>query len=42
MAARAEARANKDWPRADEARDKLAELGYVVKDTPQGPQVERI
>ena len=42
VAARAEARANKDWPRADEARDKLAELGYVVKDTPQGPQVERI
>ena len=24
------------------ACDKLAELGYVVKDTPPGPQVERI
>ena len=42
VAIRAEARANKDWPRADEARDKLAALGYVVKDTPQGPQVEKI
>ena len=42
VAARSEARANKDWARADEARDKLAELGYTVKDTPQGPQVERI
>lgn len=42
VAVRAEARAAKDWARADEARDKLAELGYVVKDTPQGPQVERI
>ncbi len=42
VAARAEARANKDWARADEARDKLAELGFTVKDTPQGPQVERI
>ncbi|MBE6472080.1 MAG: cysteine--tRNA ligase [Coriobacteriaceae bacterium] len=42
VAIRAEARANKDWPRADEARDKLAALGYVVKDTPQGPQIEKI
>ena len=42
VAVRAEARANKDWARADEARDKLAELGYTVKDTPQGPQVERL
>lgn len=42
VAVRSEARAAKDWARADEARDKLAELGYVVKDTPQGPQVERI
>jgi len=42
VAIRAEARANKDWPRADEARDKLAALGYVVKDTPQGPQIEKV
>ena len=34
---RTEARANKDWPRADAIRDELAELGVVVKDTPDGP-----
>ena len=34
---RTEARANKDWPRADSIRDELSELGVVVKDTPDGP-----
>lgn len=34
---RAEARASKDWPRADEIRDKLNELGVVVEDSPDGP-----
>lgn len=34
---RTEARSNKDWPRADAIRDELAELGVVVKDTPEGP-----
>lgn len=34
---RTDARANKDWPRADAIRDELAELGVVVKDTPDGP-----
>ncbi|HJL64962.1 MAG TPA: hypothetical protein QGF70_05185, partial [Candidatus Thalassarchaeaceae archaeon] len=34
---RAEARASKDWPRADEIRDKLNELGVVVEDSPSGP-----
>ena len=34
---RTEARSNKDWPRADAIRDDLAELGVVVKDTPEGP-----
>lgn len=34
---RTDARTNKDWPRADAIRDELAELGVVVKDTPDGP-----
>lgn len=41
LAMRTEARAAKDWPRADEARDKLAALGWAVVDTPQGPRLER-
>ncbi len=32
-------RKQKNWARADEIRDELSELGYVVKDTPQGPQI---
>ncbi len=38
---RAEARAAKDWARADELRDAIAEAGYVVEDTPDGPVVHR-
>lgn len=34
--ARKEARANKDWGKADEIRDKLNEAGVVVKDNPDG------
>ncbi|MDF1524799.1 MAG: hypothetical protein RRA15_02370 [bacterium] len=34
---RVEARNNKDWSKADELRDAIAELGYTVQDTPQGP-----
>ena len=34
---RIEARNNKDWAKADELRDAIAELGYSVQDTPQGP-----
>ncbi len=34
---RVEARKNKDWAKADELRDAIAELGYSVQDTPQGP-----
>ncbi|MEF2144544.1 MAG: cysteine--tRNA ligase [Desulfovibrionaceae bacterium] len=37
MAARQEARKDKDFARADEVRDELAALGVEVKDTPQGP-----
>ena len=35
--ARSEARASKDWPKADEIRDQLKSMGVVVKDTPEGP-----
>ena len=34
---REKARAEKDFARADEMRDKLAEQGITVKDTPEGP-----
>jgi cysteinyl-tRNA synthetase len=36
---RAAARAAGDYARADELRDRIAALGFTVRDTPQGPQV---
>ena len=39
---RAKARADKNWEKSDELRDKIAELGYIVKDSRQGQQVSRI
>lgn len=39
LAARTEARAAKDWGRADAVRDGLTDLGFVIEDTPQGPRV---
>jgi cysteinyl-tRNA synthetase len=38
---REEARANGDWETADRKRDELAELGFEVRDTPEGPQLVR-
>ena len=38
---RKEARANKDWNKSDELRDKLVSLGYTVKDTKDGMIVGR-
>lgn len=35
------ARQNKDWAKSDELRDKLDELGYIVKDTKDGAIVTR-
>ena len=35
---RNEARANKNWAKADEIRDKLKEMNIVLKDTPTGVQ----
>jgi cysteinyl-tRNA synthetase len=39
---REEARENKDWNRSDELREEILAKGYVVKDTPTGPQIEKI
>jgi len=36
IVARNEARANKDWSKADEIRDKLDALGVVLEDTQSG------
>lgn len=38
--ARQKARAEKDWSRSDILRQQIIELGWQVKDTPQGPQLE--
>ena len=40
-AERDEARAAKDWSRADALRDQLVEMGYEVADTPSGTQLRR-
>jgi cysteinyl-tRNA synthetase len=37
LAERAEARAAKDWARADAIRDRIKEAGIDVEDTPAGP-----
>ena len=42
VAARQEARVARDWSAADQIRGKLADLGWQVRDTPNGPLVERI
>jgi cysteinyl-tRNA synthetase len=39
MREREEARAGKDFARADELRDELAELGWVVRDSADGPSL---
>ncbi len=38
---RARARAAKDYKKSDELRDAIAQLGYLVKDTPQGQKAEK-
>lgn len=40
-AERTEARANKNWARADEIRDMLQEEGIILEDTPQGMRWRR-
>ena len=39
LAARAEARAAKDWGRADAIRDRLKELGLAIEDTSTGSRL---
>jgi len=39
MAEREEARAAKDFARADEIRDRLAEMGWEVRDSAEGPKL---
>jgi len=36
------ARENKDWNLSDEIRDKIKEMGYIIKDTKDGAFVEKI
>ncbi len=38
LAERTEARAAKNWARADAIRDRLTEAGIEIEDTPSGPQ----
>ena len=42
LTARQEARANKDFQRADALRDQLHALGFAVEDTPQGPKLKKL
>ena len=39
---RKDARKNKDFAKSDELRDKLKELGYIVKDTKDGQIIEKV
>jgi cysteinyl-tRNA synthetase len=41
LAEREEARADRDFERADAIRDRLAELGWEVRDTPEGARLRR-
>ena len=38
---RAEARKSKNWALSDEIRNKLSDMGYVVKDSAQGQKLEK-
>ena len=42
LAARAEARAAKDWTRADAIRDQLRDLGLVIEDTAAGSRIKHL
>jgi cysteinyl-tRNA synthetase len=41
LAERERARADRDFARSDELRDRLAELGWEVRDTPEGAKLRR-
>jgi cysteinyl-tRNA synthetase len=42
MKAREEARKKKMWAEADILRERIKEKGYLVKDTSQGPKLEKV
>ena len=42
VTARQEARAARDWSAADQIRGQLADLGWQIRDTPDGPRAERM
>lgn len=42
LEARTVARTDKDWAESDRIRDALAELGWTVKDTPEGPKLRKL
>ena len=39
---RLEARINKNWPKSDELRNKIKELGYEIKDIDEGYEISKI
>ena len=39
---RKKAREQKDWALSDKIRDELKEKGYIVKDTKEGMQIEKL
>jgi hypothetical protein len=41
MDARQQARQDKNWQRSDELRQQISDLGWDVKDTPRGSELER-
>ena len=42
LEARTAARTEKDWAESDRIRDRLSELGWTVKDTPEGPKLRKL
>jgi cysteinyl-tRNA synthetase len=42
LEARSVARTEKNWAESDRIRDALAELGWTVKDTPEGPKLRKL
>jgi cysteinyl-tRNA synthetase len=41
LAEREQARAERDFERADALRDQLTELGWEIRDTPEGARLRR-
>lgn len=42
LAERTEAKAAKNFKRADEIRDEVKALGFTIEDTPEGPKARKI